>query len=188
MTGGAGHLLLVLPRLVLNRLRWHRLRYDRYEIAFPSKQLSNKYFMATGISCVFLSTCNKLQFTIVDTYLTFALASYPGPEIGPGINRLVHAPILRGNIDGNRYDDVQTGRRVSTIRHSCFIIISCLYLQNFRELAKSSQLALERSVQQVSLKRTKASSAKVVSPETSRWRPPTGVKDAAEKRLEFDGA
>ena len=40
------------------------------------------------------------------------------------------------------------------------VIISCLYLQNFRELAKSSQLALERSVQQVSLMRTKASSAK----------------------------
>ena len=97
------------------------------------------------------------------------VASYPGPEIGPGINRLAHAPLLRGNIDGNGYD-VQIGRRVSTIRHPCFIIISCV---NFRELAKSSQLALERSVQQVSLKRTKASSAKVVSPETSRCRPPS---------------
>ena len=74
MTGGAGHLLRVLPRLVLYRLRWHRPCYDRYEIAFPSKQLSIKYFMTTGISCVFLNTCNKLQFTIVDTYLTFARA------------------------------------------------------------------------------------------------------------------
>ena len=36
-------------------------------------------------------------------------------------------------------------------------------------------------------KRTKASSAKVVSPETSRCRLPTRVK-VAEKRLEFDGA
>ena len=30
--------------------------------------------MSTGISCVFLNTCDKLQFTIVDTYLTFACA------------------------------------------------------------------------------------------------------------------
>ena len=37
MTGGAGHLLRVLPRLVMYRLRWHRPRYDRHEIAFPSK-------------------------------------------------------------------------------------------------------------------------------------------------------
>ena len=114
-----------------------------------------------------------------------SLVPYPGPEIGPGINRFAHAPILRGNIDGNGYDDVQIGRRVSIIRHPCFIIISCLYLQIFRELAKSSQLALERSVQQVSLKRTKASSAKVVSPETSRCRPPSKLP---RKRLEFDGA
>ena len=61
--------------------------------------------------------------------------------------------------------------------------LSAVYI--CRELAKSSQLALERSVQQVSLKRTKASSAKVVSPKTSRCRPPTAV---AKKRLEFDGA
>ena len=114
-----------------------------------------------------------------------SLASYPGPQIGPGINRLAHARILRGNIDGNGYDDVQIGRSVSIICHPYFIIISCLYLQIFRELAKSSQLALERSVQQVSLKRMKASSAKVVSPETSSCRPPSKLP---RKRLEYDGA
>ena len=30
--------------------------------------------MSTGINCVFLNTCDKLQSTIVDTYLTLARA------------------------------------------------------------------------------------------------------------------
>ena len=46
------------------------------EIVFPSKQLSSVDFMSTGISCVFLNTCDKLQSTIMDTYLTFARAVY----------------------------------------------------------------------------------------------------------------
>ena len=38
------------------------------------------------------------------------VASYPGPEIGPGINRLAHAPILRRNIDGNGLMTYKLGR------------------------------------------------------------------------------
>ena len=71
MTGGAGHILRVLPRLVLNRFRWHRSRYDRYEISFPPKQLSSKYFHEYWNK---LHVLDKLQFTIVDAYLTFARA------------------------------------------------------------------------------------------------------------------
>ena len=115
------------------------------------------------------------------------IASYPGPEIGPGINRLAHAPIYAGiltEMDMMTYK-LSGEYRLYVIRA---LSLSAVYIYKISENWQSSQLALERSVQQVSLKRTKASSAKVVSPETSRWRPPTGVKDAAEKRLEFDGA
>ena len=41
----------------------------------------------------------------------------------------------------------------------------------FAKFQRTGKVSLERSVQQLSLKRTKASSAKAVSPETSRCRP-----------------
>ena len=134
-----------------------------------------RYMLYLGGTVLASAPCMLSDICLLSWQLLFmhvSIASYPGPEMGlvSTDSRMCqfYAGILT-EMDMMMYK-LGGEYRLYVI---CALSLSAVYICKISENWQSSQLALERSVQQVSLKRTKASSTKVVSPETSRCRPPS---------------